>query len=86
MAIVADSSPLIVFGRVGQLDTLRSLFTEVLIPDAVAAEVFAESKTRLGAAAVAAAVWIRRTAVPSDVDVAQWTTRTTARPRAAGPG
>jgi len=72
MAIVADSSPLIVFGRVGQLDILRSLFTEVLIPDAVSAEVFAESKTRPGAAAVATAVWIRRSAAPSDVIVPSW--------------
>ena len=72
MAIVADSSPLIVFGRVGQLDILRSLFTEVLIPDAVSAEVFAENKNRPGAAAVATAVWIRRSAAPSDVAVPPW--------------
>jgi len=72
MAVVADSSPLIVFGRVGQLDILPSLFTEVLIPDAVAAEVFAENKTRPGAAAVADAVWIRRSADPSDISVPRW--------------
>ncbi len=37
---VADSSPFIVFERVGQLDLLRALMDRVLIPTAVRREVF----------------------------------------------
>jgi predicted nucleic acid-binding protein len=38
-AVAADASPLIAFQQIGQLQLLHSLFTEILVPSAVAREI-----------------------------------------------
>jgi predicted nucleic acid-binding protein len=38
MIVVADSSPLVVLVNIGQIDLLRALFQQILIPPDVAAE------------------------------------------------
>jgi predicted nucleic acid-binding protein len=58
MAAISDSSPLILFGRIGRLDLLRALFIEIVIPPAVQREVSIAGADRPGAAEAAAAAWI----------------------------
>ena len=41
--IVADTSPLIVLGRLNRLDILKALFGTIIIPDAVYQEAVVES-------------------------------------------
>ena len=68
MIVVADSSPLIALARVRRLDLLRSLFGQLLVPDAVWREVVEDGADRLGATDVAEATWIeRRTIVDSSL-------------------
>jgi predicted nucleic acid-binding protein len=61
-AVVADSSPLVYLARLGRLELLRLLYSEVLIPDAVWREVAVEgaalAEGRMLMAA-ASAGWIR---------------------------
>jgi len=42
MTIVSNSSPLIALIRIGQLDLLRQLYSEIIIPEAVWHEVVVE--------------------------------------------
>jgi predicted nucleic acid-binding protein len=58
--VVSDSSPLVTLSAVGHLDLMRTLFTTVLIPDAVYREVVAHGEGRAGATEVHDASWIRR--------------------------
>jgi len=53
--VVADSSPLVYLARLGRLELLRLLYSEVLIPDAVWREVAVEG----GDFTAASAGWIR---------------------------
>lgn len=62
MIVVSDASPLITLASVGELELLRRLFGEVLIPGRVWDEVV--QTDRAGAEAVAAADWIRVVAAP----------------------
>lgn len=57
-AIVADSGPLISLAIIGQLDLLRQLYQQVLIPPAVWHEVTVKGKGMPGAQAIAQLVWI----------------------------
>lgn len=59
MAIVSNSSPLILYAKIGRLDLLHLLFTEVSAPQAVYEEVIGSGTGRAGAAEVRAATWIR---------------------------
>ncbi|HEY7066931.1 MAG TPA: DUF3368 domain-containing protein [Chloroflexota bacterium] len=65
MATISNSSPLILYAyaRIGRLELLRQVFTELLVPAAVYDEVTVKGVGRPGAAAVAAAGWIRPQAV-----------------------
>lgn len=56
--IVADSSPLIALSRINQLELLSQLFDAVLIPRAVAEELFPMGKQKKGIALLQAAGWI----------------------------
>jgi predicted nucleic acid-binding protein len=47
MSVVSNSSPLIALEQIGRLDLLQVLFGEILIPEAVAAEVSAAVQPRL---------------------------------------
>lgn len=70
MIVVSDSSPLILFARIGRFDLLHTVFTQIVIPDAVYAEVVSTGLDRPtsapGALAVVAALqasWLTRHAV-----------------------
>jgi predicted nucleic acid-binding protein len=71
MPAISDSSPLILYGRLGRLDLLRNVFNEILIPRAVSDEVLASGGSLPGAGPVAGAHWInvlpvRHVAPPDD--------------------
>ncbi len=61
--VVADSGPLIALATIGQLELLHALHREVLVPDAVFAEVVGAGAWRPGAQRVAAADWLQRVTV-----------------------
>ena len=61
MIVVADSSPLIAMGRVGQLEILRKVFGQLLVPEAVWKEVVESDKP--GSQEIATASWIERRTV-----------------------
>jgi uncharacterized protein len=56
--IVSNSSPLILYTRIGRLELLRELFGEVLIPPAVHLEVVVRGQGRPGSGDVEQAAWI----------------------------
>jgi len=53
--VIADSSPLIAFGRINKFSLLSQLFGIIIIPQAVADECFVDP-TRLGATAIQQAI------------------------------
>lgn len=57
MIAVADTSPLILLAKTGHLDLLQSLFSEVVIPEAVHREI-SVGGSRAGANELAEAQWI----------------------------
>ncbi len=63
MKIVSNSSPLITLARIGRLDILRQLYSEIVIPEAVWHEVVVEGDEQPGAEAVRSASWIVQQAV-----------------------
>jgi predicted nucleic acid-binding protein len=63
MIVVADSSPLIAMGRIGQLEILHAVFGTLLVPDAVWQEVVAEASGKSGSSEIAAASWIEHRTV-----------------------
>jgi predicted nucleic acid-binding protein len=58
LIVVSDSSPLIALSAVGRLDLLRALYTTIVVPEAVLAEVAQAGEWRPGAKEVLAAIWI----------------------------
>jgi len=60
VAVVSDSSPLILYSAIHRLDLLRAVFREVVVPAAVYAEVVIAGGSRPGGAQVAGAAWIRQ--------------------------
>ena len=69
--IVADTGPLIGLAVAGRLDILHALFEQVLIPEAVLAELELDTK-RPGALALSSANdegWLRLEKVPESTDV-----------------
>ena len=58
--IVADAGPLIAFTRIGRLDLLHAVAGEVVIPDAVYADVVIKGKGRPGSIELEGANWIQR--------------------------
>jgi len=63
MIVVGNASPLINLARIGQLDLLRQLYGELLIPEAVWQEVVIQGIGQTGADEVASARWIKRVAI-----------------------
>jgi len=59
--VVMNTTPLIGLSLIGQLDILRQLFAEVLIPPAVQEEVLAGGPNAIGAPELARAAYIRVT-------------------------
>lgn len=65
MPAICDSSPLILYAAIGRLDLLRDVFTHLLIPTAVHAEVVGAGRGRPGAREVESAPWVEVRAVGS---------------------
>jgi predicted nucleic acid-binding protein len=63
MTIVSNASPLIALIRIGQLDLLRQLYSEIIIPEAVWHEVVVEGADQPGVEVVSSASWIVRRTV-----------------------
>jgi predicted nucleic acid-binding protein len=62
MNVVSNASPLIALIRIGQLDLLRQLYSEIIIPEAVWHEVVVEGADQPRAEVVSSASWmVRRT-------------------------
>ena len=64
MTAVSNSSPLILFSRIGRLHLLRTLFDELLVPPAVWHEVVTVGLGRAGQQELEQADWIRRRELP----------------------
>lgn len=56
---ISDSTPLIAFARIGELELVREVFGEILLPAAVYAEVAEARDDAAGASEVAEAPWVR---------------------------
>ena len=63
MSIVSNSSPLINLSRIGRLELLHHLYSELTIPRAVWREVVVEGAGKAGADAVKSASWIKNKTV-----------------------
>jgi uncharacterized protein len=63
---ISDSSPLILYGRIGRLDLLQQVFGQVLVPPAVWREVVAAGAGRAGSDLALQAAWIRREPLPTE--------------------
>ncbi|CAG0981380.1 hypothetical protein PLCT2_01929 [Planctomycetaceae bacterium] len=59
MSVVSNASPLINVARISQLDLLRELYGELIIPEAVWQEVVVEGIGQPGADEIKAATWIK---------------------------
>lgn len=68
MIVVADAGPLIHLGAIGQLELIRRLSAEVLVPRAVFDEVVIAGAGRPGAAELQAATWIS-VVTPANLEV-----------------
>jgi len=53
-SVVSNTGPILALARIGRLDLLRDLFSNIVLPPAVRAEIIDETS----AGAVAAADWI----------------------------
>jgi hypothetical protein len=60
MTVVSNSSPLISFAAIGQLDLLKSLYGTIHIPQTVYHEVITQGAGKPGSTDVASATWIQR--------------------------
>lgn len=63
MMIVSDASSLINLARIGELNLLRKLYGEIIVPDAVWHEVVVNGAGQPGAETIHAAVWVKRASV-----------------------
>nr|MBC7245066.1 DUF3368 domain-containing protein [Chloroflexota bacterium] len=59
MTVVSNASPLINLARIGQLDLIRNLYDELVIPEAVWHEIVVAGAEQPGANEVKAAAWIK---------------------------
>lgn len=66
--IVCNTGPLIALGLLNRLDLLKSLFSEVLIPEAVQLEIEQGGAGRLGLESFTRAEWIRVTPLQGPPD------------------
>ena len=71
MIVVADAGPLISFARAGQEAIPRQLFSQIIIPEAVYAEIAGEEPERPGSALVRDSEWIRRVPVQDRFKIEQ---------------
>lgn len=66
MAAVSNSSPLILYARVGRFDLLHKVFGDILIPDAVYAEVVGAGANLPGSIETSSLPWIRLRSIASN--------------------
>ncbi len=59
MKVIVNATPPIALTILGQLELLRAMFDDVLVPPAVYEEVIAQGTERIGATAVANADWLQ---------------------------
>ena len=60
--IVADTGPLIAFASIARLDLIKTIYSRVLVPEAVREEIFASGGTMPGADAIASVSWLETAA------------------------
>lgn len=60
MKVVCNSTVLIGLSKIGKLDILRLLFTEIYIPEEVYYEVVIKGKRKIGSEEISVANWIHR--------------------------
>jgi predicted nucleic acid-binding protein len=58
VAVISNSSPLILYAKIGRLDLLREVFVEVFVPPAVHEEVVSGRAGRPGAEEIASLPWV----------------------------
>lgn len=68
MKAVVNTTPLVSLAQIGQLDILRQLFTEILIPETVFEECTARGDERPGAKGIREAFWLQRHSLPQESD------------------
>jgi predicted nucleic acid-binding protein len=70
MPIVSDAGPILSFTRAGQLELLRTVVGELIIPDAVRRELYPRNST-VGAVALRQEWWIKLSSLrnPSAADL-----------------
>jgi predicted nucleic acid-binding protein len=71
VTLVVNSGPLISLARIGRLEILPALFSDVVCPQAVFEEV-TRDRTLPGAEAIATAGWLRVVSVSDRVAVKRW--------------
>ncbi|RJP33931.1 MAG: DUF3368 domain-containing protein [Candidatus Omnitrophota bacterium] len=69
MTVVADTGPIISFARSGNEYLLRQIFSDILIPEAVYAEVVIKGRGKPGVSLVQGSPWIKRAAVHDSAKV-----------------
>jgi predicted nucleic acid-binding protein len=57
--VVVNTTPIIALSLIGELDLLRSLYDQVVVPSAVEAEVLAGGRGRIGSSELREASWLR---------------------------
>ena len=67
--VISDSACLIALSKIGRLNILQALFSQIIIPEAVYQEVVADGKNRPGSAAVSQAEWIQRETAKDEIAV-----------------
>ena len=67
MSVVSNASPLIGLARIGELELLRQLYGELVIPEAVEHEVVVEGADLPAADQVEKAAWIKPQVVSNEV-------------------
>lgn len=60
MIVVCNTSPIIALACAGQLDLLRAVYAQIIVPDAVFEEITVAGAGEPGASEIAAASWIKR--------------------------
>ncbi|HLF87810.1 MAG TPA: DUF3368 domain-containing protein [Anaerolineales bacterium] len=63
MKVVSNASPLVSLSRIGKLELLHKLYSEIYIPDAVWQEVVLDGAGQPGAGEVGTVQWIKKQAV-----------------------
>jgi predicted nucleic acid-binding protein len=57
--VVVNTTPIIALSLIGELDLLRSLYGQVVVPPSVEAEVLAGGRDGIGSSELQAASWVR---------------------------